>query len=264
MSLPAVESPPTPPSGPHRVAVSESVYWRDYYELSDTAYEWNNGYLEEKPVSDFETGEIYRWFLSLLERYLETRPVAKITVLDMGFRMALPNKKVIRKPDLGVVCNANPVALDAYDRSFHGVFDLCVEALSDSTREEKERDTVVKKSEYMTGGVPEYYILHHDKDLAAFYCRNEWGIYTPLPVAEGIVRSRVLPGFQFRIEDLLRRPGVEKMMRDAVYQEFVLPAWRTAEQRAAAETRRAEAEARRAEAAEAEVARLQALLEQKR
>jgi len=32
--------------------VSESLYWEKYYEHPDFSYEWNRGYLEEKPVSD--------------------------------------------------------------------------------------------------------------------------------------------------------------------------------------------------------------------
>lgn len=32
--------------------VGEAEYWEKYYEDSDHHYEWNNGYLEEKGVSD--------------------------------------------------------------------------------------------------------------------------------------------------------------------------------------------------------------------
>ena len=53
--------------------VSEEVYWRDYYDLGDICYEWNNGRLEEKPVSDVETNLLYAWLLDLLRRYLESR-----------------------------------------------------------------------------------------------------------------------------------------------------------------------------------------------
>ncbi|MEN8217229.1 MAG: Uma2 family endonuclease [Pseudomonadota bacterium] len=66
----------------------------------------------------------------------------------MGFRLALPNKTAIRRPDLGVVCNNNPVSFEANDRTYRGVCDMCIEALSDSTKEDKERDTVTKKQEY--------------------------------------------------------------------------------------------------------------------
>ena len=118
--------------------MSESVYWRDYYGLSDTVYEWNNGRLEEKPVSDYETSMIYSWFFKLLMLFLNTRPMANYTPLDMGFLLDLPTKTTIRKPDLGIVLHDNPVQLSTDDRSYHGIFDLCVEALSDSDKKHKQ------------------------------------------------------------------------------------------------------------------------------
>jgi hypothetical protein len=73
----------------------------------------------------------------------------------------------------------------------------------------------------------------------------------PLPITDGIVRSRVLPGFQFRQSDLCAQPDWDGLRADPVYADFVLPGWTAAEQRA--ET---EAAARRQ--AEAELARLRA------
>lgn len=55
--------------------------------------------------------------------------------------------------------NSNSVPLGDKDRSYKGVFDLCIESVSDATRGETERDTVTKKREYAAGGVQEYYIL---------------------------------------------------------------------------------------------------------
>jgi hypothetical protein len=256
--------------------VSEQEYWERWYE-AETAYEWNNGRLEEKPVSDQLTYLAYPWFLELLDFYLAVHPVAQPTGLEMGFRMALPGTTVIRKPDLGVVRNDNPVPLKPLDRSYRGIFDLCVEALSDSSRKEMERDTLTKKAEYLAAGVPEYYILHHDTGRRAFYALGRRGVYDPIPAPGGIVRSRVLPGFRFRADDLARRPSVEPMLEDDVYRGFVFPGWqadrskalaeararREAEQRAGLEAKRADRAERRADAAQAEVARLKVLLASK-
>jgi hypothetical protein len=263
--------------------VPEAVYWREYYELSDVHYEWNNGYLEEKPVSDFETGDMYLWFLHLLQLYFKTHAIGQISVLDMGFRLALKNKTTIRKPDLGIVLNTNPVEAKAKDRSYHGTFDMCIEALSDSDKGEIERDTVVKKAEYAEAGVKEYFILHDSDSHRAFYRLSARNTYVPIVPQNGVIYSDVLPGFQFRIRDLHEHPDLESMLEDSVYRDFVLPAWRQdrearreAEQRAEveklraeeekhkaeAEEKRAEAEKSRADAAETEIARLQALLQQ--
>ena len=232
------------------LAVTEEVYWERYYDTADGSYEWNNGILEEKPVSDYRTVTIYGWFLMLLRAYLEVNPIAKMLFLETGFRLALPDKTTIRKPDLFVVRNDNPVPLRDSDRSFRGICDLCVEALSDSTKAEVKRDTVVKKQEYALIGVKEYYILDGD-DRMAFYRRTPAGAYEPIqPDAEGVMRSEVLPGFQFRVADLYTMPPLETMAEDPVYRLFVLLKYQAVKERAEVAGEQAVAERLRAEIAE--------------
>jgi len=272
MSTPAASIPAPLPTADlipeSECFVSEQEYWDHYYE-SEIAYEWNNGRLEEKPVSDHLTFLAYLWFLALLEHFLKVHPIAHIIGLEMGFRMRLPRKTVIRKLDLGVVRHDNPVPIKPLDRSFLGICDLCIEALSDSTPQEARRDTVTKKGEYGLGGVAEYYILHHEVDRCAFYGRNAAGIYMPLPILDEAIHSQVLPGFRFRPGDLILRPDAEALLKDEVYRDFVLPVWQEDKRRAETEARRAEIEAQarqeaeqRTQAAEAEVARLRRLLGQ--
>ena len=146
-----------------------------------------------------------------------------------------------------MVRNDNPVPLSETDRSYHGICDLCVESLSDSSREESERDTVVKKREYALVGVKEYYILDPDGQMA-FYRRNEAGAYEPLSAdADGVIRSSVLPGFQFRIADLYLMPPQEMMAEDPVYRHFVLLKLQAEIQRAEVAEERMLAERNRAE-----------------
>jgi Uma2 family endonuclease len=224
--------------------VSEALYWSDYYETSDVSYEWNDGVLEEKPVSGYLSFLVYNWFLSLLNHFLDLRPIGKIVGLEFGFRLALPHKTTIRKPDLGILSLQNPVDLDIYDRRFAGIFDLCVEIVSDSKRRELERDTRVKFEEYEQAGVREYYILDRKGTHTAFYRQGPEGIYSPIPPAEGpepnLIRSDVLPGFQFRIDDLYRRPSPKEMAEDPVYRGFVLPFYQEELKRAAQEKTRAD------------------------
>ena len=231
----------------HGLHVSEAVYWARYYETGDASYEWNNGVLEEKPLPDYRRIAMVGWFLTLLRSYLEVNPIAKLLHLEMGFRLAMPDKTTIRKPDLFAVRNDNPVPLRETDRSYHGICDLCVESLSDSSREESERDTVVKKREYALVGVKEYYILDLDGQMA-FYRRNEAGAYEPLSAdADGVIRSSVLPGFQFRIADLYLMPPQEMMAEDPVYRHFVLLKLQAEIQRAEVAEERMLAERNRAE-----------------
>jgi hypothetical protein len=253
---PAIAEYPAEAPADHAEWVSETDYWCHYYADADRPYEWNNGRLEEKPVSDQGTYLVYLWFVELLRHYLREHPLGQLAALEMGFRLALPDRTVIRRPDLGLVLAANPAPLLPLDRSYHGIFDLCVEALSDQDRASITRDLVTKKAEYAAAGVPEYYILHRTDGQLGFFGLSPSGVYQAIAPVDGVIQSRVLPGFQFRIDDLKRQPEPDRMLDDPVY-PFVLPGWREADRRAAAAEATAAAAAERA-AAEAERAELEA------
>ncbi len=254
------------PKTPHRI--TEAEYWETYYEQSDVIYEWHDGELEEKPLSNQLTISTYAWFSELLGHYLRTQQIAQKTSLEMGFRLVLPHKTTIRKPDVAIVLDSNPVPLLPDDNSYQGTFDLCIEALSDSAASEIERDTITKKGEYAQAGVKEYYILYGKENYTEFYRLNKRGKYTPIRRIKGdIIRSTVLPGFQFRVSDLFKKPLPDEMIDDPVYQGFVLPGYSEAKKRAEAEAIARKKAEQRADAlelvnkkAEAEIARLKALL----
>ncbi|MCP4697276.1 MAG: Uma2 family endonuclease, partial [Gammaproteobacteria bacterium] len=199
--------------------VTETDYWEKYYQHeSGAVYEWNDGVLEEKTMSKHATVSIYHWFNELLDHYLRTCPVAEKTSLDMGFRLVLTHKTVVRRPDMGIVRHDNPVQLRPNDASFHGIFNACIEVLSDIEPGAKERDTVTKKAEYAGGGVKEYFILYAEDTDAAFYRLDENRmLYIPIEQDDrGVIKSEVLPGFQFRRSDLYSKPSPEEMTEDAV------------------------------------------------
>ncbi len=213
-----------PPSAKEPLRVSEAEYWKTYYEYPDHSYEWNNGLLEEKPMPDFLSISLYQWFYRLLEEYLTVFPIGRMMVLEMGFRLELGKKKVsIRKPDLAVILHSNLVEAKPLDRSFRGVCDLCIEFLSDSTPAEVERDTVHKKREYAKAGVAEYYILDRLRKHTAFYFLNQQGVYERMKHQEpGVIHSRVLDRFAFRLEDLEKQVAFETLIEDPLYQPFLL------------------------------------------
>ena len=230
--------------------VTEEEYWEKYYEDLDFNYEWNNGILEEKPMSDYHNYQMYKWLRSVLERYLSVHRGEKMVEQVFGFRIALPHHVSIRKPDLAVVASANPSDLRKYDKSFAGIYDLCIELLSDATKKGIERDIVDKKNEYESIGVKEYYILDAEDNYMAFYRLNQYGIFVPIKLIDNdIVRSEVLKGFQFRVSDLFRQPEIDELTDDTVYCGFVLPDRKT-KQRAEKAEKKAEAERQRAEDAE--------------
>ncbi|MBF0232167.1 MAG: Uma2 family endonuclease [Desulfamplus sp.] len=212
--------------------VTEKEYWEKYYEYSDVIYEWNNGVLEEKTVSDSETLDICRWFLNLLERYLEVNPIATMVLFEFGFKMSIHGKIKIRKPDIGIVLHENKVSLKKIDRSYKGTFDICVECISDLTKEEIDRDLVDKKYEYSNAGVKEYYIFDKKNGNTSFYALSQKGSYKKIKSVGGIIKSSVLKGLQFRIEDLYNRPSLIKMAEDEVYKNFIYTEYQQQKERA--------------------------------
>ncbi len=85
----------------------------------------------------------------------------------------------------------------------------------------------------------------------AFYRLNAKGVYIPMTREEKeIIKSKVLPGFQFRISDLAQPPTVEELIADPVYQGFVLPGYQEAKRQAVAVEWQVAQEAQRADLAE--------------
>ncbi|MEZ4661361.1 MAG: Uma2 family endonuclease [Caldilineaceae bacterium] len=227
--------------------VTEEEYWADYYLGADSNYEWNNGRLEAKPISDYAQFRLYLWFLGILNDFLHVNPIGRMIGLEMGFRMELPHKVAIRKPDLTVVLDTNPVPLRDKDRSYDGIFDLCIESISDSKPSQVTRDVQVKFQEYAAGGVPEYFILDERQKETAFYQLSAQGIYVPIEPQNRVIRSQILPGFQFRFADLYRLPEPPELVDDPVYAGFASPFVRAERKQAERERNRAEQERQRAE-----------------
>ena len=207
--------------------------------------------------------------------YIQVYQNGELMGLETGFSMTVPDlklpgrlKETVRKPDIAVIRHENPVAWGDTERSYAGICDLCVEVLSDSAKGEIERDTKVKKAEYAFAGVQEYYILDVRQENMHFYERTAAGVYAEIrPDQEGIIRSNILPGFQFRVRDLHQKPRLEMLALDAIYQSYVLLDYQaslmrteTERKRTETERRRAETERRRAEALEVELAQAQAEL----
>ncbi|OQY46326.1 MAG: hypothetical protein B6242_08100 [Anaerolineaceae bacterium 4572_78] len=229
-----------------RVTLEE--YWEYYYENGEHNYEYNNGYLEAKPLAKQIQAEMYGWVYRSLTQYLDVNPIARITTLEIGFKFRLPGKIQVRKPDLGIVRNDNPIILHDEDRNYKGKYDMCIEFVSDSNLSEIERDTKVKFREFQTIKVNEYFLFSDDTGIMRFYRMNKYGFYDEVkPDKHGVIRSKVLPGFQFRVSDLFEKPALIEMANDPVYQGFVLPEYQAEKQRAETERQRAETERQRAE-----------------
>ena len=84
-----------------------------------------------------------------------------------------------------------------------GPADLVVEIVSSDSR---GRDRGDKHYEYERGGIPEYWLIDPERNLAEFYLLED-GRYTLAPIGpDGIFRSRVLDGLWLRVEWLWQDP----------------------------------------------------------
>ena len=247
--------------------VSKEEYWAKWYENPypdiDVSYEWNNGRLEAKPWANAPQLYLYNWFLDLLRRFVSTYAIAKLINLETGFVLTIEDpeepsghREAVRKPDIGVILNSNPVSWGGVDqRHFEGVCDMVVEAVSDSTPAEVLRDTEEKRRDYALAGVKEYYILDPNGEHMRFYRLIPGGRYEEMqPDAEGVIGSDVLPGLQFRVEDMQRQPDLVELALDDVYSGYVIPGYQVAVARAEAEAQRADAAAAARQVAEQQAA----------
>ena len=261
---PAQPSPPINPFAPDDGRyVTLEEYWARWYENPypdiDVSYEWNNGRLEAKPLPNEPQLDLYNWFLDLLHRFISTYPIAKLINLETGFVLTIEDpaepsgqREAVRKPDIGVILNSNPVPWGGVDRRhFDGVCDMVVEAVSDSTLAEVLRDTEEKRRDYALAGVKEYYILDPGGEHMRFYRLIGGGRYEEIqPDLEGVIGSDVLPGLQFRLEEMERQPRMEELALNDVYSGYVIPRLQIAVNKSEVEAQRAEEEAAARQAAE--------------
>ena len=269
------------PDNGRRVTLEE--YWEKWYENPypdlDVSYEWNNGILEAKPLPNAPQIGLYNWFLALLLCNVQTYSHASLINLETGIMLKINDESdpkgeriQVRKPDIGFILNTNPVSWGALDqRHCDGVCDMVVEAVSASTTAEVLRDTVEKRRDYALGGVKEYYILDPGGERMRFYTLTPEGVYDDIPPdPNGVIRSSVLSGLQFRLDDLQLRPHLADLARDDVYSQYVIPdlqvavtraetesaARKKAEEQVAAATAALQQSEEQVQALEAEMARL--------
>ena len=243
---PKVVNPLAPDDGRE---VTKDEYWAKWYEHPyvhiDVSYEWNNGFLEAKSLPNSQELDLSNWFLDITRRYLESKPIASLINLETGFSLTMLDfdetigvREAVRKPDIGVILNTNPVSWGGINqRAFAGVCDMCIEALSDSNSAEVRRDTEEKKRDYARAGVKEYIILDPKGQHMHFYRLNAEGRYEEIqPDADGVIRMEVLPGFQFRLRDLFSLPKLKDLALDEVYSGYVLPEFKASVAEAASQT----------------------------
>lgn len=200
MLVPAREPPPGP------MTYEEFLEWAD----EDTWAEWVDGRVILMPVSVAERHAAILSFLVTLFT-LAARFGQLAAVYCEPFQMRLPKwMRRGRSPDVVFV------AADHRDRLtrqyLDGPADIVVEIVSP---ESVRRDRVEKRAEYEQAGVPEYWLVDHEKEHAEFLQLGADGKYqVAFSGSAGSYQSPVLPQLRLKVEWLWNEPPPEDVLRE--------------------------------------------------
>jgi Uma2 family endonuclease len=172
----------------------EFLAWAD----EDTRAEWVDGdVLLNSPVS-LRHEKITNFLIDVLSQYARLHALG--TVIGGPFQMKLA--RAGREPDVLFVAADHE---GRWKETFlDGPADLVVEVISP---ESVTRDRQDKFDEYQAAGIPEYWLIDPQLQQAEFYQLDKQGRYQPVPPdAQGVYRSRELPGFWLHVDWLWQDP----------------------------------------------------------
>jgi len=190
------------PERPQKKTYDEFLAWAD----EDTHAEWVDGeVIMSSPVGDRHQ-DICGFLASVLRAFVEAR---RLGIVRSGpFQMRLTYSG--REPDLLFLANEH---LERRKETYlDGPADLVVEILSP---ESAARDRGEKFYEYEEAGIPEYWLIDPLREEAEFYQLDNRGRYRLISTdAEGVYRSKAIPGFWLRAAWLWQPPAVLDALRE--------------------------------------------------
>lgn len=199
---------------PGQVRISGKIIARDVsYEAFMNGFEgqhveWVNGVVIEMPSIDERHDAYVNFFRVLFTAYFEH---IGGRILGDPMIMRLIDVPSSRAPDILVLLSDR---LDQLRQNeVVGPANLVIEVVSKGS---SRTDYVDKRREYELGGVPEYWILDHQKKEATFLQLNADGIYDEvIPDDDGIYHSKALPNFKLLMALLWREnlPGFSEIGR---------------------------------------------------
>ncbi|MGH2515350.1 MAG: Uma2 family endonuclease [Ktedonobacterales bacterium] len=184
----------TMPQPEFPMTYEEFLDWAD----EDTLAEWVDGKVIMTSPASVRHQLVSKFLLKLIDTFVEVHALGVVLLPPMQMKLATSG----REPDLLFL------SADHRDRlkktRLEGPADLVVEVISP---ESFSRDRGDKFSEYETAGIPEYWLIDPDREVAEFYQLDARGRYQLLAAgADDIYRSRVLPGFWLRVGWLWQDP----------------------------------------------------------
>ena len=176
--------------------------WEEFLRSwpDDVRAEWVDGEVILMSPSNIYHQRILSFLNELLTAFVRAHQLGEIVLPP--FLMHLPTRPSGREPDLLFIATEHADRLR--ETYVDGPADLAVEIVSPDSG---ARDRGEKFFEYEAAGIPEYWLIDPRRKEASFYQRGEDGVYYLGPLdADGIYRSKVLPGFWLQVDWLWQRP----------------------------------------------------------
>jgi Uma2 family endonuclease len=188
-----VEMPLSEPTSVERLRMSYEEYMHWQHEGGLT--EWIDGEVQIYMPPTIIHQRMVAFLMFLLQGFVRLHRLGE--VLAAPFTMRILPGGAAREPDLFFLMSEHRYLLTELE--LNGPADLAVEVISD---ESVSRDKDDKFYEYQAGGVREYWIIdpRPNRKRADFFVLDQHGSYQPVPIADGIYHSTVLPNFWLRVD----------------------------------------------------------------
>lgn len=169
----------------------------------DEHTEWVDGEVVPMMSVSNSHAEVTNFVSTLLTVYSGAHRLGRI--YEDPFQMKLERG---RAPDVMFIRTENLVR--RHRLFLEGPADLVIEVISEGTESIDRGD---KFFEYQRGGVPEYWLIDPDREVAEFYLLDEKGVYRSAYVpVDGTFESPALDGMQFKVQWLWDRPPVSDLL----------------------------------------------------
>ena len=172
-----------------------------YYELIDgKVYKKYDTSLPYQKTSHLHHQEALQNINFALSKFVRSKKAGKVFVALTDVYL---NKGNHVMPDIFFISNKNKKILDYQEGVVIGVPDLIVEILSPSTM---GNDRFDKKKAYKEAGVMEYWLVDPNNEAVEIY-ENKKRQFEPFSFAaeEGIIKSKILKGFELDIKDIFEK-----------------------------------------------------------
>lgn len=184
----------TVPQPELRMTYEEFLDWAD----EDTLAEWVDGKVVMTSPASVRHQEVVEFLQILIGTFVKVHPIGKVLVPPFQMKLARSG----REPDLLFIATNHQDRLQK--TRLDGPADLVVEVISP---ESFTRDRGEKYSEYESAGIPEYWLIDPEREVAEFYQLDARGRYQAIATdADEVYHSRVLPGFWLRVGWLWQDP----------------------------------------------------------